>query len=136
MKQKRKYQKNLLFKTSQQEKLPFDHVLASSNLLQKAKDDFKEGLHKDAYGKVSQALRLFLSHELNLNKETTNEDILLHLKNTKYPIEDIENCFDTSSLVEFAKHQSNKDEFERLITLAENVIRKNTTATKKNDIRS
>lgn len=86
---------------SQQENLSFDHVLESQNLLQKAKDDFKKGLHKDAYGKVSQALRLFLSHELNLNREITNEDVLLHLKNTKYPIEDIKDCFTSIKCFDF-----------------------------------
>ncbi len=100
----------------------FDHILASSNLIQKAKDDFQEKQYKDAYGKVNQAIRLFLSYELKLNKEITNEAILLHLVNTKYPVNDIERCFRLSSLVEFAKHNPDEKEFDEMITLAENLI--------------
>jgi len=101
----------------------FDHVLASNNLIQKAKENFEEKQYKEAYGKVNQAIRLYLSYELKLNKEITNEDILSHLINTKYPVVDIENCFKLSSLVEFAKHVPNENEFNKMITLAENLIR-------------
>lgn len=101
----------------------FDYVLASSNLIQEAKDNFQEKQYKDAYGKVNQAIRLFLSYELKLNKEITNESILLHLTNTKYPVHEIERCFRLSSLVEFAKHNPNEKEFDEMITLAENLIR-------------
>jgi len=100
----------------------FDYVLASNNLIQKAKENFEEKQYKEAYGKVNQAIRLYLSYELKLNKEITNEDILLHLINTKYPVIDIENCFKLSSLVEFAKHVPNENEFNKMITLAENLI--------------
>ena len=92
----------------------FDHVLASQNLIKETKDNFKEGKYKDAYGKVSQAIRLFLSYDLNLNKEITNEDILSYLKNTKYPANEINNCFNISTLVEFAKYVPNQEEFEKL----------------------
>jgi hypothetical protein len=102
----------------------FDYVLASNNLIQEAKDDFQEKQYKDAYGKVNKAIRLFLSYELDLNREITNEDILLHLVNTKYPVNDIERCFELSSLVEFAKYGPNEEEFDEMITVAQNLIKK------------
>jgi len=102
----------------------FDHVLASSNLIKEAKDDFERKLFKDAYGKVSQAIRLFLSYELNLNKEITNEDILFYLENAKFPTDEIKNCFKLSSLVEFAKHQENENEFYNMMDVAKNIIHK------------
>ena len=36
---------------------------------------------KDAYVKVGQTIRLYLSYELNLNKEITNEELLPYLGN-------------------------------------------------------
>jgi len=102
----------------------FDYVLASNNLIQEAKDDFQEKQYKDAYGKVNKAIRLFLSYELDLNREITNEDILLYLVNTKYPVNDIERCFRLSSLVEFAKYGPNEEEFDEMITVAQNLIKK------------
>ncbi len=101
----------------------FDYVLASNNLIQEAEDDFQEKRYKDAYGKVSKSIRLFLSYDLNLNREITNEDILSYLANAKYPVDDIEHCFRLSSLVEFAKHHPDKKEFDEIITMAKNIIR-------------
>ncbi|MFQ5782470.1 MAG: hypothetical protein ACE5GR_05390 [Nitrosopumilus sp.] len=100
----------------------FDHVLASSNLIKEAKDDFKEQQFKDAYSKVSQAIRLFLSYELNLNKEITNEELLPHLNNLEIPVDEIKDCFKLSSLVEFAKHQENEDDFNHIVDVAEKII--------------
>ncbi|MCH9658039.1 hypothetical protein K0U27_04975, partial [archaeon] len=101
----------------------FDYVLASNNLIQEAEDDFQEKRYKDAYGKISKSIRLFLSYDLNLNREITNEDILSYLANAKYPVDDIEHCFRLSSLVEFAKHHPDKKEFDEIITMAKNIIR-------------
>jgi hypothetical protein len=101
---------------------PFDYVFASNRLIQKAKEDFKEQRQKEAYGGISQAIRLFLSYRAELKREITNEDILLHLTSDKYPIEDIKNCFKLSSLVEFAKYTPNKIDFDEMCLLAEKII--------------
>jgi hypothetical protein len=100
----------------------FDYVFASNNLIQEAKNNFNEKKYKLAYGKVSQAIRIFLSYDLNLNKEITNEDILPLLINSKYPAAEIENCFKLSSLVEFAKHETDEKDFNKIICTAENLI--------------
>jgi hypothetical protein len=101
----------------------FDYVLVSNDLIKEAKKNFDEEQYKDAHSKIIQAIRLVLSYELHLNKEITNEDILLHLDATVYPVTDIENCFKQSSLVEFARHESNKNEFDKMINLAEELIK-------------
>jgi len=100
----------------------FDYVFASNRLIQKAKEDFKEQRQKEAYGEISQAIRLFLSYRAELKREITNEDILLHLTSDKYPIEDIKNCFKLSSLVEFAKYTPNQIDFDKMCLLAEKII--------------
>lgn len=102
----------------------YDYLYESNKLLQEGKENFKRQEFKDAYGKVGQAIRLFLSHKLNLKKEITNEDLLYFLKNTDYPIKDIESCLRKSSLVEFAKNNPNKNDFEEMVVLAETIIGK------------
>lgn len=102
----------------------FDYVLESNNLLIEAKDCFNKKQYKDAYGKVSQAIRLFLSCELKLNKEITNEDLISHLDNSVYPISDIRYCFELSSLVEFAKFDANEDDFEKMIAIAKQLFQR------------
>jgi len=101
---------------------PFDYVFASNRLIEEAKKDFKEQRHKEAYGKISQAIRLFLSYRAELKREITNEDILSHLTSDKYPVEDIKNCFKLSSLVEFAKYTPNDVDFDKMCLLAEKII--------------
>ncbi|QLH06237.1 hypothetical protein [Nitrosopumilus ureiphilus] len=100
----------------------FDYILASNNFILQAKENFEEKQYKETYGKVNQAIQLFLSYELKLNKEIANEDILLDLTNTKYPVADIANCFRLSSLVEFVKYVPNEDEFYKMITLTEDLF--------------
>jgi len=95
-----------------------------SDKIKEAKDNFKEKQFKDAYGKVNQAIRLFLSYELNLNKEITNEEILLYLIDTKIPVDEIKTCFKLSSLVEFAKHEENENDFNIMVDMAKDIIHK------------
>jgi hypothetical protein len=101
---------------------PFDFVFVSGELIKEARKDFKEEKYKDAYGKISQSIRLFLSYKAELKREITNEDILLHLRSEKYPIDDIRNCFRLSSLVEFAKYTPNPEDFSKMCSLAEKII--------------
>jgi len=124
----RKFKPKKMKPTSIQEKFPdkpFDYVFAASELIKDAKKDFKEEKYKDAYGKISQAIRLFLSHKAELKREITNEEILLHLTSAKYPVEDIRNCFRLSSLVEFAKYTPNEEDFVKMFSLAEKIIHGN-----------
>jgi hypothetical protein len=122
----KKFKSNKKIKpTPIQEKIPdkpFDYVFASSELIKEAKKDFKEEKYKDAYGKISQAIRLFLSHKAELKREITNEEILLYFTSAKYPVDDIRNCFRLSSLVEFAKYTPNEEDFVKMFSLAEKII--------------
>ena len=93
----------------------FDYLLESNKLLQEGKENFKRQEFKDAYGKVGQAIRLFLSYKLNLKKEITNEDLLRFLKNTDYPVKDI--AINVSNPMVF-------HEFEEMVVLAKTIIGK------------
>lgn len=53
----------------------------------------------------------------NLQKEITNEDLLLHLDKTKYPVNDIQKCFKNSELVEFAKSLPDEKIFYDLVSV-------------------
>jgi hypothetical protein len=117
---KKTLQKPVILKESKK----FDYVSVSDNLIKEAQENFNKKQYKDAYGKVSQAIRLFLSYELKLNKEITNEDLLSNINDTIYPISEIRNCFELSSLVEFAKLEKNKEDFNKMIDVAKNLIQR------------
>ncbi|MCV0366212.1 MAG: hypothetical protein K5798_02970 [Nitrosopumilus sp.] len=104
---------------------PFDHVVAAEKLLKEGKQHFEEKNYKDAYGMVNQALRLFLSYELNFNKEMTNEEILESVPSEDYSISDIDKCFKIASLVEFAKYDPDKDDFQTIVSITDKIIHGN-----------
>lgn len=103
---------------------PFDHVAEAEKLIKEGKQHFEEKNYKDAYGKINQALRLFLSYELNLNKEVTNEEILKYVPSEIYSVSDIDKCFRVASLVEFAKYAPNQDDFQTIVSITEKIIYK------------
>ena len=67
-------------------------------------------------------MRLFLSYENELNKEITNDEIINYLMNHKQKYEEAKECFDLCSLVEFAKYEINKEDFDRIIRYVKKVI--------------
>ena len=120
---KLKIKKKILLKPVISKELKkFDYILESNNLIKEAQDNFNKKQYKNAYGKVSQAIRLFLSYELKLNKEITNEDLLSHLNDTIYPISEIRHCLEHSSLVEFANLKENQEDFNKIIDMAKKLI--------------
>ena len=50
--------------------------------------------------------------------------------NTKYLVDEINHCFEISSLVEFAKHVPDEGEFYKMIALAEDLIKNKITEKK------
>lgn len=100
----------------------FDYKKESKKLLEKSQELFNKKEYKDAYGTAGQALRLYLSYENNLNKEITNDEIITHLKKHKKEHQRIKECFDLCSLVEFAKYEANKKDFDKIIKETEKII--------------
>ncbi len=104
------------------EEKPFDYKKESRKLLEESKKSFEIKEYKDAYGKAGQALRLYLSYENNLKKEITNDEIIIHLKKHKKEYQKIKECFDMCSLVEFAKYEANKKDYNKIINETEKII--------------
>ena len=102
----------------------FDYTSEIIKLIEESKKDFQNEQFKEAYGKIGQAIRKYLSHKLGLKKEITNEELLKHLPDTSYPRNEIKKCLDQSALVEFAKNSPDENEFKKIITLTENLIKK------------
>lgn len=101
---------------------PYDYKIESLKLLEKSKKQFASKEYKDAYGTAGQALRLFLSYENKLNKEITNDEIIDYLRNHKKSYKEIKECFDLCSLVEFAKYEANKKDYDKIVKIVEKEI--------------
>lgn len=100
----------------------FNYKSESLKMIAEAKKKFDKKEYKDAYGNAGQALRLYLSYDNKLNKEITNDEILAHLRKEKKEYKEVKECFDLCSLVEFAKYEANKKDFNKIITSAEKHI--------------
>jgi len=100
----------------------FDYRKAALSLLKESRELFQKKQEKDAYGKAGEAIRLYLSHKLDLQKELTNTELIDHLKKEKRPYKDTQKCLNMTMLVEFARYQANMKDFNQIITLAEKII--------------
>lgn len=99
-----------------------DFIREYRELLDEAAKSFDAGMEKTAYSLVSQALRLGLAHNVGVDTETSNADILHLLDNTSRSFDGLKDCLDISSLVVFAKRESDKADFEKILTTARNLL--------------
>ncbi len=103
-------------------KKPFDYKKEARAMLEKAGELFSDKRYKDAYMTAGQALRLYLNYENGLEKETTNDEIIEHLRKENKDFRAAKDCFDLCSLVEFAKYKANKKDFDKIVMYAGKVI--------------
>ena len=68
----------------------FDFRKAAISMLKEAKKLFNKKLHKDAYGKSSEAVRFYYSYKFGMNKEMTNTELLKHLRMKGLPSETVQ----------------------------------------------
>lgn len=100
----------------------YDYKKESIKLLEKSKEQFEKKEYKDAYGTAAQALRLFLSYDNKLNKEITNDEIIDYLRKQGKNYKEVKECLDLCSLVEFAKYEANKTDFNKIIKQAKKIM--------------
>jgi hypothetical protein len=94
----------------------------AKELVDKSVHLYEDGQIEDAYGTAAQALRLYLSHFYGLRKEVTNAELIRHLKVKGKEWKEIEDCLELCTLVEFAKHLPEEDEFEKLIRTVKKAV--------------
>lgn len=104
-------------------KKSFDWKKESNILLEKAQKLFDSGQGKDAYGKVSEAVRLYLSYNNDLKKDLTSSDLIRELKKNKKEWEKIKECLDICSMAEFARYKTNKSDFEKIMDIGKKIIK-------------
>lgn len=116
------HKKQTADKTIIKKQKSFNYKLESKKLLDLAKKQFDDKLYKDAYGNAAASVRMFISYKHELNKEITNNDLIKFLRKNKLDHKDIKECFDISSLVEFARYKVNKHDFDKIAAIAEKIV--------------
>ena len=101
-----------------------DYKKEVKRMISEAEELFKNKKEKDAYEKVSQALRFYFSNKLKINAEVTNTELLEVLKKRKSKdYKKIKNCLNLCTLVEFAKYKANKKDFNKIISIVKDIVR-------------
>ncbi len=110
--------------TKRRREVHLDYVEQSQKLLEEARRLFGENKYKDAYGEAGRALRFFLTHKNGIVREMTKDEIIKQLKKTGHTNGGVKECFDLCSLVEFAKYQANREDFDKIMEIAEKTIKR------------
>ena len=92
-------------------------------MIEEAKRLYSEGKEKDAYEKVSQAVRVYFSWKIGLKKEITSGELLKEMRRRKAKeLGDVQRCLSLCGLVEFAKYRPNRKDFNEIIGIAEGLV--------------
>jgi hypothetical protein len=101
-----------------------DYVTEARRMVEEAERLFENNRDKDAYEKVSQALRFYFSHKFDIKSELLNTELLTILRGTidATAYSNVKECLDLCGLVEFAKYKANKDDFEKIVVMAKGIL--------------
>jgi len=102
---------------------PINYYKEARKMLEQAEKMFSDGKEKDAYEKVSQAVRFYFSYKKGIKKELISSEVLRLIRNEK-DYSNVKKCLDLCGLVEFAKYKANKKDFNEIINIARKVITK------------
>ncbi|HID19547.1 MAG TPA: hypothetical protein EYP28_01195 [Methanophagales archaeon] len=117
-------------KAARQEPLPVlskqsvDYVTEARRMVEEAEGLFRNGREKDAYEKVSHALRFYFAQKFGIKKELLNTELITILsgKEDTNTYSNVKECLDMCGMVEFAKYKANKDDFGKIVTMAKAII--------------
>ena len=101
-----------------------DYVTEARRMVEEAEVLFTNSRDKDAYEKVSQALRFYFARKFGIKTELLNTELntILCGKGDENTYSDVKECLDLCGMVEFAKYKANKDDFGKIVTMAKAVI--------------
>ncbi|HEX55135.1 MAG: hypothetical protein DRO94_04020 [Candidatus Altiarchaeales archaeon] len=100
-----------------------DYRKIARDMLNEAENLFIKGRKKDAYEKISQAIRFYFSNKFKLRREITNTELLHILKKRNFrEYNKIKRCLELCSLVEFARYSTKKKEFDKILNVARKMI--------------
>ena len=105
-----------------EEKEPYDYVDDAKKMLSEAERLYNDKREKDAYEKVSQAVRTYYSYKAGSGEELTGAELVKMLKKQGAEYREAERCLSLCSMVEFAKYRANYEDFGEILTHAKNMI--------------
>jgi hypothetical protein len=102
----------------------FEHIIESKKLISQAQQYHDKGEYKEAFATAGKAIRLFLRYDVGLKREITSEELIRLIQKHNYPIDAIRECLKITDLVEFAKSNATEDDFQKMISLFNKLLNK------------
>lgn len=101
-----------------------DHVSEARRIIEEAEDLFRDDREKDAYEKISKAIRFYFSYKLDIKRELLNSELMNALKGRADAdtCSKVNECLDLCGMVEFAKYKTNWEDFGKIVEMAKGVI--------------
>jgi len=101
-----------------------DYVREARRFIEEAEDLFRNDREKDAYEKVSKAIRFYFSHKLGIKRELLNSELMNALKGRTdtETYSKVNKCLDLCGMVEFAKYRANREDFDKIVEMAKGLI--------------
>lgn len=122
-KYKPKIKKEIHKSAAQKPQEEIDYLKESRMMLAEAEELFRNGHEKDAYEKVSRAVRFYFSHKMELKKDVMGFELVRLLKEKKHDPSKVKKCLDMCSMVEFARYKATKEDFLEIIGLGRELIK-------------
>ena len=100
-----------------------DYVAISRAMIRDARNLFERGEEKEAYKKISQAVRYYVSYKFGDNREITAVEAVHLLKREGQDFQMVKECLNRCGSVEFAKLQPDRADFEEVVEIADGLVR-------------
>ena len=101
----------------------FDYIQETHTLLKSANILYKSKQIKDAYEQFSHAIRFYYSHHYDMKREVTSFEILKEIEeNQKSDYNTIYDCLALCGIIEFAKHDEQKNDFLDCVSAFSEII--------------
>ncbi|RLG29655.1 hypothetical protein DRN97_11530 [Methanosarcinales archaeon] len=101
-----------------------DYVSEARRIIEEAEGLFMDGREKDAYEKISKAIRFYFSYKLGIERELLNSELMNALKGKADAdtYSKVNECLDLCGMVEFAKYRANREDFNKIAEMAKWLI--------------
>ncbi len=102
-----------------------DYNSEAIRMIDEAEQLFRNGQEKEAYVRVSQAVRYYFANKLGIRKELLNTELMqvLDSKIDADSYNKVRKCLDLCGRVEFARYKPNREDFEEIIATARDVLK-------------
>ncbi len=101
-----------------------DYASEARRMVEEAERLFRNNREKDAYERISQALRFYFSHKQGIKKELLKTELMETLRGKVDAdlYSKVRDCLDWCEKVEFAKYRPNEKDFDKIVGVTKEII--------------